>query len=87
MRENAGLQPGGLDQRVDEEPQLFRLPLQGGDVGPALRRQILLPQQLGVQQQVGDGGSSVWWEMSPIRVLISSFSSARFLADTVEAER
>ncbi|SCJ71556.1 Uncharacterised protein [uncultured Blautia sp.] len=32
-------------------------------------------------------GVLVWWEMSPIRVLMASFSSARFLADTADAER
>ena len=52
---DAALQPGGFDQRVDEEPQLLRLMLQSGGILPALRRQVLLPQQLGIQQEVGDG--------------------------------
>ena len=52
---DAALQPGGFDQRVDEEPQLLRLMLQSGDILPALRRQVLLLQQLGIQQEVGDG--------------------------------
>ena len=53
--QNPCLQAGGFHEGLNEGLELLRLPLQGRDQGAALLRQVLLPQELRVQQHVGDG--------------------------------
>ena len=50
------LQPGGLHQGLHQILEFFRLAGKGGGQGPALLRQLLFLQKLGVQPEVGNGG-------------------------------
>ena len=60
--------------------------LQSGGILPALRRQVLLLQQLGIQQEVGDGSLGLVGDV-PDQGLDGVLLLRQILADTADAER
>ena len=53
---NPAFQPGQLDQRLDQKPELFRLGIDLGQHGAGSGRQRLLVQQLPIEQDICQRG-------------------------------